>query len=110
MSAATEVAGFLGAGLAGGAYVPQIWHLVAARCSAGVSRLAFGVWFASSVLVTCHAIALGAGVFVTLGTVQLTATMLIVVFATKYRHSYCSGHRPGTPSGQRETESLTTLR
>jgi hypothetical protein len=41
MLTATEFAGFAGAGLAGAAYVPQISHLVRARCSAGISRLAF---------------------------------------------------------------------
>jgi len=36
----TEIAGFAGGGLAGAAYVPQISHLIKARCSAGISRLA----------------------------------------------------------------------
>src|SRR5690242_13712692 len=44
MLTATEIAGFVGAGLAGAAYVPQISHLIKARCSAGISRLAFEVW------------------------------------------------------------------
>jgi len=39
MLTATEIAGFAGAGLAGAAYVPQISHLIRARCSAGISRL-----------------------------------------------------------------------
>ena len=47
---ATEIAGFAGAGLAGAAYVPQIAHLVRARCSAGISQLAFAAWLLSSVL------------------------------------------------------------
>ena len=33
----TEIAGFAGAGLAGAAYVPQISHLIRARCSAGIN-------------------------------------------------------------------------
>ena len=41
MLRATELAGFIGAGLAGAAYVPQIWHLTRERCSAGLSRVAF---------------------------------------------------------------------
>ena len=36
--------GLLGTLKAGAAYVPQISHLVRARCSAGISRLAFEVW------------------------------------------------------------------
>ena len=42
--AITEIAGLAGAGLARAAYVPQISHLIRARCSAGISRLA-RVWF-----------------------------------------------------------------
>jgi len=34
----TEIAGFAGAGLAGAAYIPQISHLIRARCSAGGIR------------------------------------------------------------------------
>ena len=37
----TQIAGFAGAGLAGVAYVPQIFRLLRAQCSAGISRLAF---------------------------------------------------------------------
>ena len=44
MLTATEIAGFVGAGMAGAAYVLQISHLIRARCSAGISRLAFEVW------------------------------------------------------------------
>jgi hypothetical protein len=46
----TQIAGFAGAGLAGAAYVPQISHLIRARCSAGISRLAFAAWLLASVL------------------------------------------------------------
>ncbi len=102
--AATELAGLVGAGLAGAAYLPQIWHLVAAQCSAGVSRLAFGLWFASSLLVTSHAVAIGVGVFIVLGTVQLVATMIIVACATKYRRSYCAGHLRCAPVGASEDD------
>ena len=67
MLTATEIAGFAGAGLAGAAYVPQIYHLVRARCSAGISRLAFAVWLLASLLVTVRAVAIHAGVFIVLG-------------------------------------------
>ena len=90
----TEVAGFIGAALAGAAYVPQIWHLVVERCSAGISRVAFGAWLAASALVTTHAVFSGATVFVVVGAVQLAATALILVLATKYEGAYCDGHAP----------------
>ena len=97
---ATELAGFLGAGLSGIAYVPQIWHLIRERCSAGLSRPAFALWLLSSLLVTSHAIATGAGVFVVLGAVQLSATAVILVYSIKYSGSYCASHVPATSPSQ----------
>ena len=94
MLRATELAGFVGAALAGAAYVPQIWHLMRAHCSAGLSRVAFAVWLAASLLVTTHAVALRATVFIALGAVQLTATAIILIYTTKYEHSYCATHPP----------------
>jgi uncharacterized protein with PQ loop repeat len=61
MLTATEFAGFAGAGLAGAAYVPQISHLVRARCSAGISRLAFHACMLAFLLTTARAIAIHAG-------------------------------------------------
>ncbi len=91
---ATEIAGFAGAGLAGAAYVPQIAHLVRARCSAGISRLAFTVWLLSSVLITARAIAIGAAVFVMLGGIQIVATTLIILCAARYQDTPCPSHPP----------------
>ena len=91
--AVTQVAGLLGAALGGAAYVPQIWHLVAQRCSAGLSRVAFAVWLTSSLLVTSHAIATQDAVFIALGVVQVSATSLILVFATRFAHARCDSHR-----------------
>jgi hypothetical protein len=91
---ATEVAGFIGAGLAGAAYVPQISHLIRAHCSAGISLFAFAVWLVASLLVTSHAIAIRANVFIVLGVIQVTATTLICIYAKVYEDSYCDIHRP----------------
>ena len=98
----TELAGFIGAGLAGAAYVPQISHLIRAHCSAGISRVAFGVWLAASLLVTTHAVAIGATVFIALGAIQLAATALILVYATKYANSYCAIHLPPSIAGRHD--------
>ena len=97
MLTATEIAGFAGAGLAGAAYVPQISHLVRARCSAGISRLAFGVWLLASVLTTTRAIAIHAGVFIALGGIQIAATALIMLCATRYKDTSCPSHLPASP-------------
>lgn len=89
-----ELAGLIGAGLAGAAYVPQIVHLIREHCSAGLSRSAFTVWLVASLLVTTHAVAIGAFVFITLGTIQLAATTLILVFTARYKGLYCATHLP----------------
>jgi PQ loop repeat len=100
MLTATEIGGFAGAGLAGAAYVPQISHLVRARCSAGISRLAFAAWLLASVLTTVRAVAIGAGVFIVLGGVQIVATALIMACATRYKDTPCPVHLPGQPAAR----------
>src|SRR6478672_12680961 len=85
----TEIAGFAGAGLAGAAYIPQISHLIRARCSAGISRLAFEVWLLASLLTTARAIAIHAGVFIVLGGIQIVATALIMLYAIRYKDTPC---------------------
>ena len=102
MVRATEFAGLFGAGLAGAAYIPQISHLVREHCSAGLSRVAFGTWLVASLLVTAHAIAIGAIVFVMLGVIQLAASALILIYSTKYAHSYCAIHLPHVVQLERE--------
>ena len=106
----TQIAGFAGAGLAGAAYVPQISHLIRARCAAGLSRLAFGVWLLASVLVTVHAIAIGADVFIVLGGIQITATALILVCAVRYKDTSCPSHLPRQPAAKTATGTGTPAR
>jgi len=97
MLTATQIAGFVGAGLAGAAYIPQISHLIRARCSAGISRLAFEVWLLASLLITARAIAIHAGVFIALGGIQIVATTLIMIYATRYQNTPCPIHHPRQP-------------
>lgn len=103
----TEIAGFAGAGLAGAAYVPQISHLIRARCSAGISRLAFGVWLLASLLVAARAIAIHAGVFIVLGGIQVVATTLIMFYAARYKDTPCPIHRPHQPGAKTATRKAT---
>jgi PQ loop repeat len=100
----TQIAGFAGAGLSGAAYVPQLSHLIRARCSAGLSRLAFGAWLLASVLVTARAIAIGAGVFIVLGGIQIAATALILVCAVRYKDTSCLSHLPHRPAAKTATD------
>jgi hypothetical protein len=105
MLTATEIAGFAGAGLAGAAYVPQISHLIRARCSAGISRLAFEAWLLASVLTTARAIAIHAGVFIALGGIQIVATALIMLCAARYKDTRCPVHLPRQPTSKTATET-----
>ena len=97
MLTATQIAGFAGAGLAGAAYIPQISHLIRARCPAGISRLAFEIWLLASLLTTARAIAIHAGVFIVLGGIQIVATALIMFYATRYKNTPCPIHHPRQP-------------
>ena len=110
MLTATEIAGFAGAGLAGAAYVPQISHLIRARCSAGISRLAFEVWLLASLLTTARAVAIRAGVFIVLGGIQIVATALIMSLRpgtrTRPARSIClASPRPRQPRGRAPQET-----
>jgi hypothetical protein len=106
MLSTTEIAGFVGAGLAGAAYVPQISRLIRTRCAAGISRPAFEAWLLASLLTTARAIAIHAGVFIVLGGIQIVATALIIRYTTRYKDTPCpnpsapaqrrDGHRTGT--------------
>ena len=85
--------GLIGALIAGYAYLPQIGHLIKERCSAGISRSAFGLWVLSSILVTTSAVMQGAAVFIILGVIQIAATGIIVIFSTKYQGQVCEFHQ-----------------
>ncbi len=100
MLTATEIAGFVGAGLAGAAYVPQISHLIRARCSAGISRVAFEMWLLASFLTTAQAIAIHAGVFIVLGGIQIVATSLIMFYTARYKDAHCPIHLPRQPGAK----------
>jgi hypothetical protein len=105
MLTTTQIAGFVGAGLAGAAYIPQISHLIRARCSAGISRLAFAAWLMASLLITVRAIAIHAGVFIALGGIQIVATALIMIYATRYKNTPCPIHHPRQPGAETATRT-----
>ena len=95
----SEVLGLSGAALAGYAYIPQIAHLVHERCSAGLSERAFALWLLASLLITIHAVAIGATVFVLLGIQQIVATGLIVFYGRLYRGRVCPSHETAARYG-----------
>jgi PQ loop repeat protein len=108
MLTATQIAGYAGAGLAGAAYLPQISHLVRARCSTGISRLAFEVWLVASLLTTARALAIHAGMFIVLGGIQIVATALITLYAARYQGTPCPAHLPGRPAASTATGAGTS--
>jgi thioredoxin reductase len=109
MLTVTQIAGFAGVGLAGAGYLPQISHLIRARCSAGISQLAFGVWLLASVLITARAVAIGAGVFIALGGIQIAATAMIMVCAAWYQNTACPVHRPSQPPASDEVSAKPAI-
>jgi len=100
MLTTTEIAGYVGAALAGAAYIPQISRLIRARCSTGISRLAFAVWLLASVLTTARAITIHTGVFIVLGGIQIVATALIIFYANRYKDTPCPIPLPGQPAAR----------
>src|SRR4051812_20391070 len=84
--------GMIGALIAGYAYLPQIRHLIKERCSAGISRTAFALWFVSSTLVTINAVYIHSVTFIVLGAIQITSTGLIFIYSTRYKNMVCPFH------------------
>lgn len=85
--------GLVGALIAAYAYYPQIAHLISQRCSAGISKRAYKLWFVSSFLVTINAIFIPSIVFILLGIVQIGSTGVIYVFSRRYQGMICAYHR-----------------
>jgi uncharacterized protein with PQ loop repeat len=94
----TEMAGFVGVGLNGAAYAPQIVHLIRGRCSAGISRPAFIVWLVASILLAVKAIAIQAQVFIALSAIEVVATSIILFFAARYKDDFCPIHVGSHPA------------
>ncbi|MGH2574656.1 MAG: PQ-loop domain-containing transporter [Ignavibacteria bacterium] len=85
--------GFGGTFLVLVAYIPQVYHLVKEKCSAGISRKAFLIWQVSSIMLFIHSIIINDIVFVLLQGVNMTATAMILIFAQKYKNELCSTHQ-----------------
>jgi uncharacterized protein with PQ loop repeat len=84
--------GLTGAVISGCAYIPQIIHLIKERCSAGLSRNAFALWFISSILITINALYIHAVVFIILGFIQMLSTAIIFLYTMRYKGQVCIFH------------------
>ncbi|MHB8660763.1 MAG: PQ-loop domain-containing transporter [Minisyncoccota bacterium] len=90
-----EIIGFIGSGLVIWAYVPQITHLIREHCSAGISRRAYALWFIAALLLLIHAVMIRDIVFIFLQTANALLTLVILVFAYKYKNGICPTHASG---------------
>ena len=87
-----EIFGVAGIAISMLAYVPQVVHLGRERCSAGVSRRAWAMWLASSVLIGTLAVYRRDPVFILLQVSTLTSAAIILVLAHRYRGLVCAFH------------------
>ena len=88
----SQIVGFAGTALVALAYVPQIQHLIAEHCSAGVSLRAYVLWFLASLLFLAHALMIRDPVFVFVQILNLAAICIIVVFCRRYQNQMCLSH------------------
>jgi hypothetical protein len=94
-----------GARAAGGAARTHAGQRCANAAVHTFSRLAFEVWLLASLLITSRAIAIGAGVFIVLGGIQIVATTLIMLYAARYKDAPCPSHLPRPPGAKTATRT-----
>ena len=87
-----DILGSIGAAIILLAYVPQIFHMISKKCSAGVSIRAWGIWLLGSALMLLHAINLQDIIFLCAQITNVVAIVIIIVLARKYSRSACSLH------------------
>ncbi len=100
----THWMGYAGTTLVMVAYLPQIFHLVVMRCSAGISLRAYAIWSVASLLLVIHAIGITAPVFIVLTGSQFAATLTIAWLAWVFKDRRCEKHghltnRADAPTG-----------
>ncbi len=100
----THWMGYAGTTLVMVAYLPQIFHLVAMRCSAGISLRAYAMWTVASLLLVIHAISITDPVFIALTGSQFGATLTIACLVWMYKDRRCEEHgqltnRADAPTG-----------
>ena|SRR5665213_2327323 len=95
MTLLIEIIGFIGSGIVIWAYVPQITHLIKEHCSAGISRRAYTLWFIAALLLLIHAVMIRDTVFMFLQTANAILTLVVLIFAQKYKNEVCPTHAMG---------------
>lgn len=92
MHGAIMALGFIGSCISAGAYIPQIHHLIKERCTAGLSKKAFGLWLTSSILMLINAIYINSAVFIFLTIIQTLASGVIFGFTWVLDGKVCTYH------------------
>lgn len=93
-----EILGIAGIAISMLAYVPQVVHLGREHCLAGVSRRAWAMWVASSLLIGALALHRRDPVFILLQVSTLASAAIILVLTYRYRGMACALHaRPSRP-------------
>ncbi len=87
-----ELLGITGIAVSVLAYLPQAVHLAKERCSAGVSRRAWGMWLLSSLLIGALALHRRDLVFILLQVSSMMSAAIILTLAQRYRGMVCETH------------------
>jgi lipid-A-disaccharide synthase-like uncharacterized protein len=104
-----EALGMAGIAISVLAYVPQVVHLGREHCSAGVSRRAWAMWLASSVLIGTLAVYRRDPVFILLQLSTMTSAAIILYLASKYRGMVCAFHAHTLPMREHDAGLTTTV-
>lgn len=83
--------GIAGTALVAAAYVPQVLHIIRARCAGGVSVPAYLAWSSAAAFLLAYAVASGDAVFIVLQMYQLVALSSIALVSFHHRGS-CDAH------------------
>ena len=92
----SQILGVVGTALVIAGYVPQVFHMVKERCTAGISIPAFALWCSASLLFLIHATMIQDPVFVGVQTVNLVASGFILWFSKKHEGEVCPTHASST--------------
>lgn len=99
MNGSIQWVGFTGMGLVVLAYLPQIAHLVRARCTSGVSLWAYLMWTVSAAILLVYAITTRDPVYISLQAYQLVALSTIYLLSRRHQGQPCDVHcgKPADP-------------
>lgn len=84
--------GFFACAMIAVAYLPQLYHMYRAKCTAGVNKTAYFMWAVASLALCIYAVYISDVVFILLHGYQLAATTFIFILAVKNGDCKCEEH------------------